>query len=298
MIGCLKSLAVGILSFLLMLSLGLFGPVLTLHHTILNPDFLVSQVDDLDMPALAEELIDEQFHQADDYMADVISDSIADLEPWIKEQTDIVTHAAYDYLLGNTESLSVVIPLDSVRSTLKDNATQALLASPPPELTGASTAQIEQYVDEEIGQYIPETFELDERSFPTEVQYILEQVREYVGYVDIAYWSLIALIVLLAVGIILISRQLKSTTRGLGITFLVYGIVQYAGVWATQYLIEAQLPSVIASPTLNAWLPQFIGDLLFPVQMYGIGLMVVGVGLIVFSFLYKRKSSEQVAVES
>jgi len=47
----LKGLALSLLSFLLLLSLSIFGLALTLNQTILNPDFTISEVDRLDIPA-------------------------------------------------------------------------------------------------------------------------------------------------------------------------------------------------------------------------------------------------------
>jgi hypothetical protein len=55
----LKGLALGLLSFLLFLSLYVFGLALTLNYTLLNPDFAISEVDRLDIPLLAEEFLNK-----------------------------------------------------------------------------------------------------------------------------------------------------------------------------------------------------------------------------------------------
>ena len=55
----------------------------------------------------------------------------------------------------------------------------------------------------------------------------LEQAREYVGWFQLGYKILIGFMVLLIAGIILIHRQVKGATRGLGITFLIYGAIIY-----------------------------------------------------------------------
>ena len=49
----LKGLALSLLGTLLFLSLAVFGLVLTINQTILNPDFVVSQVNKLDISSLA-----------------------------------------------------------------------------------------------------------------------------------------------------------------------------------------------------------------------------------------------------
>ena len=56
----LKGLALGLLSFLLFLSLSVFGFALTLNYTLLNPDFTIYEVDRLNIPSLAEEWLGEQ----------------------------------------------------------------------------------------------------------------------------------------------------------------------------------------------------------------------------------------------
>jgi len=58
--GFLKGLAVALLSFLLFLSLSIFGLVLMLNQTILNPDFIVDQVNKVDLATFAGEFLSEQ----------------------------------------------------------------------------------------------------------------------------------------------------------------------------------------------------------------------------------------------
>lgn len=289
-----KGLAVGLLSFLLFLSLSVFGLALTLNQTLLNPDFVVAEVNKLDVSALAQEMIGQQIPQEEEFMAEVLADTVADLEPWIKEQASDITHASYDYLMGRSRSLSLVIPLEPVKDSLKDNLRQAILQSPPPELAGASPAEIEQFINETFQEYtedIPSTFEFDENSLPTEVQATLPQIRQAIGYFEIAYWGLIGFMLLLVLGIILINRNVKSTTRGLGITFLSYGVLEYAGIFIANRLLGTQLTQFDLPPSLQTWLPQFFGDFLTPLEMFSIGLAVAGVVLIIVSIIYKRVPS-------
>ena len=59
----LKGFALSLLSFLLFLSLSIFGLLLMLQLTILNPDFIVSEVNKLDISSLTTELVDQQIRQ-------------------------------------------------------------------------------------------------------------------------------------------------------------------------------------------------------------------------------------------
>ncbi len=54
-------------------------------------------------------------------MAGAIDDTIADLEPWIKEQVSAGIYSSYDYLMGRSQSLSLVISMEPMKESLKDN---------------------------------------------------------------------------------------------------------------------------------------------------------------------------------
>ena len=168
------------------------------------------------------------------------------------------------------------------------------MQSPPPELAGLSPAEIEQYFDEfyqEFSQQISSTFEFSLSSLSPEVLATLEQVRQGVGYVQLAYKVLIGLILLLIAGIILINRQVRRSARSIGITFLTYGAVGYGSVFAVKHFVPEQLSQLQIPASLQVWIPQFLNDFLAPLQMFGIGLLVCGVALIVVSFVYKRQYS-------
>ena len=288
----LKGLALYLLGFLLFLSLSAFGFAFMLNNTILNPDFVVSELDRLDIPSLASEALSEQIPQEGEFMAEVLDDTIADLEPWIKEQVSTATYSFYDYLLGKSQSLSVVIPLEPVKESLRNNLREAFFQSLPPELQGLPQAEIERYFDEyyrPISEQIPSTFEINESLLPPEVMTTLEQVRQGIGYFQTGYKALIGFIVLLILGIVLLHRQVRGATRSIGSTFLSYGVIEYAAIWATKYFATAQLPQLGIPPALQTWMPQFIGDFLAPLEMFSLGLLIGGAVLLTISFVYKRE---------
>ena len=297
----LKGLALSLLSFLLFLSLSIFGLALTLNYTILNPDFVVSEVNKLDISSLAGEFLSQQIHQFEvaapyePYVAEVLDDTIADLEPWVKEQASTVTYSSYDYLMGKSQSLSVVISLEPVKESLRDNLREAFLQSPPPELKGLPPAEVERYFDEfyqGLTREIPSTFEFNESSLSPEVLARLEQAKQGISYFQLGYKALIGFILLLILGIILINREVKGATRGLGITFLTYGVLEYGGIFAAKYFAGAQLPQLGIPASLQAQLPQLLGDFLAPLAMFSIGIGIAGVVLLIVSFVYKPREPE------
>lgn len=296
----LKGLALSILSFLLFLSLGVFGMVYMLNNTFLNPDFVVAQVDRLDISSLARELTEEQISgqlpQEAEFLEEAIYSAISDQAPWLKEQVNAGIYSFYDFLLGKSERLSLIISLEPLKESLRDSLWQAFMQNTPPELSGLPQAQIEQYFNQYYQQFseqIPSTFELDESSIPPEVMAQLVQARQYISYAQTVYYALIGFMVLLVLGIILINRNVRKTTRGLGVPLLTYGALEYAGIWVTKYLTPTYLSMAEMPSSLQMWLMGLIGDFLAPLEMFSLGLLAGGIALLIVSFVYKRGREEE-----
>jgi len=292
--GLAKRAAIAFLGFLLFLSLSVLGLAFTLNRTVLNPDFAISQLDRLDVPSLAGERLIERIPEEMGFMAEYLDDMITDLEPWVREQVSTAVHAGYDYLLGRSQRLSLVIDMQPVKQSLRDSLWQAFVESPPPELQGVPPALAEQYFDEyyqEFSEQIPPTIEIDESLLGPEVMGTLEQVRHYIGYLQIAYRVAIGATIAIIVGLVFLYRQVKGATRAIGIPCLTCGIVTYVSTVVIKYFVGRQIVPVGLPAQLQAWLPRFINDALAPMQMFGIGLMVAGTTLLIVSVVYKRQPS-------
>ncbi len=293
----LKGLLAALLTFLLFLSLAAFGSLFALRSTLLDPDFVVAQVEKLDVAALAEEVIDfqsgGQVPPEVSFLEEALYSAIAESEPQLKEQMSAAIYDGYDYLLGKSDRLNISVSLAPIKKDLKDRLWQSFEQSKEslsPEVAALPPEMLEQYFEEFYRQFeagIPSEFVIDESSIPPEMMTMVDILRENTRYIQTAYYGLIALMVVLVAGIILLHRSVKGATRELGITFLIYGIIEYAGVWATQrYLPSIPLPDI--PPSMQAWLNGFIADLIAPMQVLGIGLMVSGAVLIIVSFVYPR----------
>jgi len=301
----LKGLVLSLLSFLLFLSLSIFGFAFILNNTVLNPDFVISELDKLDVTSLARDLVSEQIvtqiPPGLEFMAEVIDDTITDLDPWIREELSNAIYSGYDYFLGKSQSLSLVISLEPVKEKLRDNAWEALLKSPPPELAMVPKTMWEQYFNqfyEEFAGQIPSSFEFNESSFPPEVMAPLEQIRQAISYAQQGYNVLIGFILLLILGIILINHQVRGATRELGTIFLTYGAFQYAGIFVAKHFAVPQLVQLPIPSQLQAWLPQLLADLLAPLEMFSLGLLIGGVVLLIVSFVYPRIRPSQPSTET
>jgi hypothetical protein len=292
--GLAKRAAIGFLGFLLFLSLSVLGLAFAMNRTVLNPDFVISHIDRLDVPSLAEGMLIEQIPEEVGFMAEYLDDAVTDLEPWINEQVRTAVYASYDYLLGKSRSLSLVINMEPMKQSLRDGLWQTLVASPPPELQGVPPALVEQYFNEfyhEFSEQIPPTIEINESVIGPEVMGTLEQVRHYIGYLQIAYRAAIGATIAIIVGIVFLYRQVRGATRSIGIPCLSCGISTYVGTVIIKHFVGTQIAPVGLPAQLQAWLPQFLNDALAPLQMFGIGLMVAGTTLLIVSVVYKRRSS-------
>ena len=283
----------------------------TFRNTFGNPNFVASLVDELDISSLAGEFLSQQLTEEIPegmeylvvYLDEYLDDVIVELEPWLKEELIAAADPILDYLLGESQSLNVVISLEPVMESLKDTLREVFLESPPPEFATLPPATLELIFDAfypEFSKQIPLTFEFDESLLGTEIpaqiaealaeaEEALEQARLYVGYFQLGYKLLIGFILLLILGIILINRRVMNSTRELGIIFLTYGAFEYAGIFIAKHFAGTQLAQLPPIPSqLQAWLPQLLNDFLAPLQMFSLGLLIGGVVLIAISFVYDR----------
>ncbi len=284
---------------------------LILKNTILSRDFIVSVVDQVDIAPLVREALTQQVgneipRELKVYLDASLDTTILQLKPWIRQQVSAAADPVVDYLLGRSRSLNVVIPLDQPKDILRQNLRDAFLNSPPPQLAGASQAELEQYFGEFYQQFsmqIPSTYEIDANLLGTEipttvtkglaeVEQALEQARQGVGYFQLIYLFLIVFILLLILGIILIHRQVKGATRDIGIIFLCYGAFEYAGVLVAKNVAGAQMVKLDIPSSFQVWLPHLLNDSLAPLQALSLGFLIGGIVLIIVSLVYKPEKPQ------
>ena len=285
-----------------------------LRLTLLSSEFIVAVIDTMDGPQLAsiflgefEEEITQEFplpEEAFPHLAAGLEELLTDLEPWVKEQVEYAAGPIADYLAGEVESFSVTISLEPLRDGLREMLLGVFLDFPPNELEGLPPEELEQAFDafwaEFAEEMLPTPFQIDETviggdahlqiaSFTSEAETVLSQVREYVGYVRLAYILSIVVSALLIAGIVLIYRNVKGSTRTLGIVFLASGLVVLAVALIGKNVGgEEILQAMLSAPSqLQVWASQVMVDLLAPLQWLGIGFIAGGIALLVVSFVYK-----------
>jgi len=280
---------------------------LILKDTVLNKEFIASLVEEADVTSSFKQYIKEQLTERippdQQYLVRYLDEAIPKLEPWIKEQVSIVVGPVVDYALGKNQTLRVVVSLEPMKAILRTSTREAFLKSPPPKLASASPAELEQYFNDYYQPFaveIPATFEIDESVLGPEIptstaqaladaEAGLAQARLAISYFRLSYILLIIFILLLILGIVLIYREVRGTTRDLGITFLAYGALEYSGILIGKHFLRTGLPLADLPPSLQSWLPQLVIDSLRPLEMLSLGLLIGGVVLLIVSFVYKPR---------
>jgi hypothetical protein len=296
-----RKAAIVFLSFLLFVSLSGFGLAFTINRTVLNPDFIVSRLDNLEVVPLAEDLLVAQVPEEllalvpAELIDEVLDDVLTDLEPWLREQLGRAVDTGYDYLLGRSQSLNLEVDLEPVKEAVWDRLRQALLASPPAGLEMVPPAQLEQLFDgfyEQVSGEIPSNLEINESTLnemSPDIMPTLMRVRQYIGYFRIIYWALVVATALFVMGIILLDRRVRGATRWLGTPCLISGIASYVGTFFITDFAEGMIMQFGLPASLDSWLAQLVGDTLAPMRVYGIVLMVVGAALLIVSVVYRRR---------
>lgn len=302
----LKGLALSVMSFLLFLSLSLFGLAFALNSTLLKADFVAGEVDKLDVAGLAKDIIEQQVQFPAEWQAvkPAIYTIIAAEEPWLKQQARAAINSGYDYFLSKSDHLRLSIPLEELKTRIKDKVKPVLkqffLQSLPAQLAGATQAQIDQYYEQYFNQYwqqfdsqIPSNLDISESMLPPDTLRQLGEVRQYISYYQLGYKLLIAFMLLLVMGIVLINPHLKGATRELGTVLLSYGAFEYAGIFLAKYFLPGFLSAPAGiPPTLWTWLNGLINDVMSPLGVFSLGCVAGGVVLLVVSFVVKSPAAE------
>lgn len=177
---------------------------------------------------------------------------------------------------------------------LRDISRQVQSGRTTPEITGLLESLARPFYDryyDEIIQDIDDEYVVDNEVISPEAMEQIRLARTIIGYFPVFFYGLIGLIVLLVAGIILINRNVKVITRSLGIDLIVFGVFEFAGIFFLRSLnILNLLPDI--SSSLESWLNDLYRDLLLPLQWFGLGVLIIGVLLLVVSFVYRPRAGE------
>lgn len=298
----LKGLLLSLLSLLLFFSLSVFGFAFTLRSTVLNPEFVTAEVNKLNIPVAVREVVDQQIRLPPEYQAfkEPVYAILVAQEPWIKQQVDSAIKVLYDFMLGKTDKMSLVIQLDPIKTSLKNDMKQAFLKQIPSQLSGLPPAMVDQYFEQmwqQSGGQIPSKIELTDSQIPPDTMAGFLEAKKWISYFQASYNIAIIFMIMLVAGIVLLQRDVRAITRGLGATFITYGAFGYISILVAKYFAPQgfSLPGMELPPSLQSWLVQLTVDLVKPLEMFSLACLVGGIVLVVVSFVYPKKTEETTA---
>lgn len=183
----LKGLGVSILSFILFLVLIVFSVAFMLHGTILNSEFVLAQVDKIPISDIArdisDEFIGEQLSQEMPFVKDVALNVLEKQEPWIKKEIKAAVTTGYDYFLGKTDELNIVIPLSELKGNLQDTLWDEAKLYLKEQTAGKSEAEISSYLQDIIRQIPRDILPPELAALPTSERNknIEQYLRDFAG---------------------------------------------------------------------------------------------------------------------
>jgi hypothetical protein len=289
----LKGIALGLAGFLLFSALIFMGVFMTVNLTALNPQFAVKEIQRLDITQITREMIAEQIPEEDQVYLSGIEETLTEIKPWIDQQIDYTVNQGYDYLLGKTDTIELVISTEDVKPTIARNLAESYLQSPPEGFSELPVEEQELQVAEfqrQIMDAIPSTLEVNLNEIPEDARLALEQSRQAIKYIQTTFYILIVVCLILIAAIILIVRERKGITRSLGLIFLIDGILSLA-IFLTLYYLGPQMITMNGIPAaIQTWIPETIRHLLNPLWIFSAIILVIGIILLVISFILFKKS--------
>ena len=264
--------------------------------------------------------IGDQLPQGITLTSDQIDRMATAIEPTFKTGLANSIGPIIDYLLGDRQDFTISISLSPVLPTLKPIVKEAFVAQLPAYLQGLPQATIDNAFEQYFTANVQPTItnvnfsssdlglnvsgdvtealnnvksnltdarnSIDDAS--RNIEDNLKEVRTYVGLFRIGLICIIGLILVMIMGIILIYRNVKDVCRNLGVVFFIYGAIFLAAILVGKNLAR----HIINTQDIpQAWHPVpgiLLNDITSPLQTVSIIALVVGVLLIIVSFVYPR----------
>ncbi|MBN1370007.1 MAG: hypothetical protein JW954_07230 [Dehalococcoidaceae bacterium] len=183
----LKIISLITLSFILFVSLNSLAVAITLDRTVLNPKFVTSQIDHLEISAMLEEIItSEQGSELPRHVKEAIAGAVVSMEPQVKTQANHIIRAIYDYIKGRKDNPDLA---EVFKSTLF--GTEFLSAFIDslniPDLAGGIFEESLQDAapdDLEVSGNLPgateKALEENEESLKEQLRHVAEEIADYI----------------------------------------------------------------------------------------------------------------------
>jgi hypothetical protein len=274
-----------------------------LGETVLAPELIYSLADKINWPVFADELvrrdIASNIDPAFSYLIDYIDDATIKLEPWFKATLREVVPPVHDYLLGQSQTLDVSIPLDEPAVVLYSTLLDVFNRFPPPELAGLTPAQrqiaFNGFFFFQLIPSLPAAIEINSASFAgapeslnkafNDLKVEVDRLKDYTTYYWMAFYGLIAIIAVLVGLAYLTMRRLKKLLLFSGIIFFVFGLLGFVAVMVTNSVITTGTDFGAVPAAVQVWIPGVVESALRPFLIFSIGVGTMGIAGIIGSIL-------------
>lgn len=279
-----------------------------IKDTILSKSLVTEVENDADVLTLVRQTVRNELAAlippGQQQLTTYLDQAMPSLDPWIRQQIDSTTGPMVNYLVGDSNTLHVVISLDQMKSILQTSARTAFMKSPPTQLAGATQAQLDSIFGQYYNQFaaqIPASITIDPSTLGlgssssmaqtlADMESGLSDARAAISRFRVYFLLLVLGILLLIAAIFLVHRELRGPMRDIGIIFLTYGFLEFVGVLLGSYFFGRT--NIAGLPvTMRSWLPGVYWDVFRPLLILTGVLAIVGVGMIILSLLYRRRSS-------
>jgi hypothetical protein len=301
----LKGLLISLLSFLLFIAISTLAFAFMLNQTVMDPNFTAAEVDKMDISSIVSSFI-----QVPDSGTEVnafipaatvnaaITSSIKSAEPELKSELRAALFETYDYFFSRSNNLNISISLESVKTNLKTTLRAALEKSPPAQIGGYQYNTLTPtQINDAFNSYFDQSTKtllapitIDSNTFDQSTMEMMQEVKQGIAYYQF-WWLTIPLIFLIAVAIVLLENNLRSSLRNLGINLFLFGALGIAGDFLLKYFAgpSSVLPGLPAA--LQVWFVQLLDDVFAPLTTFSIAVAVIGAVLIIGSFFVPKKEA-------
>jgi hypothetical protein len=292
----IKVFASILLVIFIVLALSVLGIVVTLNLTVLNPDFVIGELDTFDVYTIVFDEVKE--HVPEVVPEEVLDDLFIQYKPWIEEQIHKIIYSSYSFIKEGGE-FNIVISLESIKGSLDETIKEHIYEYLPPALQDAPESLLEPYISQiyqEIEPYIPDEIVLDEATVGTEVITAFEETRQVFNYVRLAYIIGLCVTVFSLLIIALLYRwRFKPFALYTGIAFTLAGVISIISAFLARSTIAGMdlLSGGDFMPEgFQEIVAQVIANSTQPLLYYGIGFVVAGAALLISSIFIGQMGGE------
>ncbi|RLG10480.1 hypothetical protein DRN73_07685 [Candidatus Pacearchaeota archaeon] len=293
-----RGILLAIFSFFLIFCLNLTIYSFTIKSKVLNSEFIINELKEANFYSKIHEQILSSFYMKapiqNQRFSKVFDNALT--EEWIEEQINSLINNFFAYLNSETDELSLKISTVEFKNNVEKTIRKEIAVFVPPPIVN-DEEQISIFISEvraELNKKIPDEInivEFIEQKGGINFREDMAKLRKGISYLNLLFYLSIILIIILISLISILTKEVKLILRRIGASFFVSGSSLYLGNFLTLSMVsskfsEENLPNFIS----KEFLMKILNDILEPINFYGIIFMIIGIVLIIGSFLMTKKS--------